>query len=56
MARKQLNKTMVVGLTLCLFAFMVLLSVVMLRQLQRRDPKYFVDLAETALEHEEWHG
>jgi len=33
---------------------MILLSVVMLRQLQRRDPKYFVDLAEAARRQEEW--
>ncbi len=54
MAAKQLNKRLVVGLGLFGFACMILLSVLMLRQLQRRDPKYFVQLAETAAAQEQW--
>jgi tetratricopeptide (TPR) repeat protein len=54
MAMKQLNKRLVVGLGLFGFACMVLLSVLMLRQLQRRDPKYFVALAEAAAGQEQW--
>ena len=45
MARKRLNKNLVVTLTLSGFAMMVLLSVLMLTQLQKRDPKYFIALA-----------
>ncbi len=54
MAKKQLNKKMVVALTLCTFAVMIVLSVVMLNRLQQRDPKYFVELAESAAEQEQW--
>jgi uncharacterized membrane-anchored protein len=39
MAGKRLNKNLVVGLTLCAFVMMVLLSVLMLLQLRQRDPK-----------------
>lgn len=54
MATKQLNKRLVVMLTLIGFAGIVLLSVLMLRQLQRRDPKYFVDLAESSAKQQQW--
>jgi len=54
MARKQINKNLVVALTLCVFLAMVIASVLMLRQLQRADPKRFVAIAESYAEREEW--
>jgi len=54
MAKKQLNKNLIVTLTLCGFAVIVFLSVLMLRQLQKRDPKYFVELATKAEAEERW--
>ncbi len=45
MAKKQLNKNVVVGLTLFAFLVIIVVSVLMLRQLQSRDPKYYTDLA-----------
>jgi cellulose synthase operon protein C len=54
MARKRLNKTLVVALSLCAFAAMIILSAVMLQQLAQRDPKYFVELAQKAEAQGEW--
>jgi len=54
MARKQINKNLVVAITLCGFALMIVLSALMLRQLQQRDPKYFVALAESAAAQGQW--
>jgi len=45
MAKKQLNKNLVVFLTLSAFLMMVIASVLMLRQLQSRDPVYYTELA-----------
>lgn len=46
MARKKLNKNLVITLTLFVFASVIVLSVLMLRQLQRSDPQHFIALAE----------
>ncbi len=54
MGRKRLNKNLVVFLALSAFAMMVLLSVLMLTQLQKRDPKYFVALADRSAEQQQW--
>lgn len=54
MARKKLNKNLVVALSLCGFAAMILLSVLMLQQLAQRDPKYFVEKAENAIAAKDW--
>lgn len=54
MAKKRLNKNVVVGLTLFGFVGMIVLSVIMLSQLRKRDPKYFIDLAEQAVSREHW--
>jgi len=54
MARRQLNKNLVVVLALTGFAMMILLAVLMLSQLQKRDPKYFVALAQRAAVQQQW--
>ncbi len=54
MARKRLNKNIIIGLTLFSMVVMVLLAVLMLQQLQRRDPKHFITLANEYEAHEEW--
>ncbi len=54
MAKKRLNKTMVVALSLCAFAAMIVLSALMLQRLAQRDPKYFVELARKAATAEQW--
>src|SRR3990172_4758822 len=54
MARRRLNKNLVVVLALSGFAMMILLAVLMLGQLQKRDPKYFVALAERSAEQQQW--
>lgn len=54
MGRKRLNKKVVVGLTLCGFAMMIGLSLLMLIQLRQRDPQYFVELARQYEEDEAW--
>ncbi len=54
MAAKQLNKRLVVALSLFGFACMILICVLMLRQLQRRDPHYFVQLGQTAESQQQW--
>jgi tetratricopeptide (TPR) repeat protein len=53
-ARKQLNKNVVVGLGLFFFLAIIAVSAVMIRQLQRRDPKHFVSLAEQYAAAEQW--
>ena len=45
MAKKRLNKNMIVALTLFSLAMLVVLSVLILRQVMHRDPSYFVALA-----------
>lgn len=54
MTKKKLNKNLVVALTLFTFAAMIGLAVIMLGQLQKRDPKYFYDLAEKARSQSQW--
>src|SRR3989304_2576562 len=54
MARKRLNKNLVLVLALSAFAMMILLAVLMLGQLQKRDPEYFVALAERSAEQRQW--
>jgi len=54
MATKQLNKRLVVTLTLVAFVAIILLSVLMLSRLQHRDPKYFVELAEASAKQQQW--
>ncbi len=54
MARKRLNKKLVVALTLLLFLAVIILSVLMFGQLQRGDPKRFVALAVQYEGEEEW--
>ena len=54
MARKQLNKNLVIAITLGVFALMIVLSALMLRQLQQRDPKYFIELANNAAAQGHW--
>ena len=46
MAKRQLNKNVVIALTLFMFLIMIIASVLMLRQLQSRDPAYYTELAE----------
>ncbi|MEK6676859.1 MAG: tetratricopeptide repeat protein, partial [Planctomycetota bacterium] len=46
MAKKQINKNVVVLLSLFGFTGVILVSALMLRQLQQRDPQHFVTLAE----------
>ena len=46
MAKKRLNKNVVIGLSLVGFLIIIVTSVLMLRQLQSRDPKYYAALAE----------
>ena len=45
MARKRINKNMIVALTLFCLAMVVVLAALMLRQVKQRDPTYFVELA-----------
>lgn len=54
MAKRKLNKNVVVGVTLFTFLLMIVLSVIMLNQLQRRDPTYFIELAEQSRDAEQW--
>ncbi len=54
MARKRLNKSLVVVLTLVMFVVMIVVSAVMLRRLRQRDPAYFVNLAVRYEEEGEW--
>ena len=46
MAKKQLNKTVVVGIALFGFLMAICASVLMLRQLRTRDPQHYINLAE----------
>lgn len=54
MARRRLNKNLVVSLTLMGFGAMIVLSVLMLQQLRQRDPKYFINLAQDYAQKEQW--
>ncbi len=54
MAKKRLNKNVVIGLTLFTFVVMIALSIIMLNQLRKRDPAYFVVLAEQAVAGDHW--
>ena len=54
MAKKRLNKNVVVGLTLFGFVLMIVLSIIMLSQLRKRDPAYFIVLAEQAVASDHW--
>jgi len=46
MARRKLNKNVVVGVSLAAFGTMFVLSVLMLGELQKSDPQHFVDFAQ----------
>ncbi len=54
MAGKRLNKKLVVFVTLAGFLTMIVLSLLMLKQLQQRDPQYFIELAKRHEETGEW--
>ncbi|MDO8629219.1 MAG: hypothetical protein Q7R41_01895, partial [Phycisphaerales bacterium] len=54
MAKKKLNKNLVIAITLGMFAVMIILSALMLRQLQQRDPRYFIELANNAATQGHW--
>lgn len=54
MARKRLNKNLIVALTLSVFVAMVFASVLVLRQLQRGDPRHFIELAQRYQADEQW--
>lgn len=54
MARKRLNKNLVVALTLSGFAMMIVLAMVMIGRLQQRDPRHFVELAEQREAQGDW--
>ena len=51
---KQLNKNLIVILTIAAFGVILALSVVMLQRIERSDPKYFVELAERTAGAEKW--
>jgi len=51
---KQLNKNLIVILTIIAFGVILALSVVMLQRIERSDPKYFVELAERASKEQHW--
>ncbi len=51
---KQLNKSLIVALTIAAFGVILALSVVMLQRIERSDPKYFVELAERTAEAGQW--
>ena len=54
MARKRLNKNVVIGLSLFAFLAMIILSVVMLRELQKGDPQRLIELAQSCEAESEW--
>ena len=54
MAKKRLNKNLIVSLTLFTFVMMIVVSVLMIRQLRLRDPQHFVELAKQYEQQEEW--
>lgn len=54
MARKRLNKKLVIGLTVFSFLTVVILSALMLRQLQTGDPQHLVTVAEQYAKKGEW--
>jgi len=51
---KQLNKNLIVALTIAAFGVILALSVVMLQRIERSDPKYFVELAERTAKEGQW--
>ena len=54
LVKDVMNKNVVVGLALCGFIFMILLSVLMLRQIEQRDPKHFIEYAKDFAATEQW--
>lgn len=54
MPRKQINKGLVVSLSLILFVVTVVVSALTFRRLQQRDPEYFVALAQRYADREDW--
>ena len=54
MARKRLNKNLVLVLSFVAFATLLGVSALMLRKLQQRDPQYFVDLARQYEKSDDW--
>ena len=54
MARKRVNKNLVVSLTLFSFVMLIVLSALVLRRIQQGDPKYFVERAQSYETREEW--
>ncbi len=54
MARKLANKNLIVSLTLLSVGMIVIISVLMLRQLQHRDPDYFLELAQQSERDGNW--
>ncbi len=54
MAKKRLNRNVVAALGLCGSLAMIILSVMMIQHLQRRDPQHFVKKAREAEEKELW--
>ena len=54
MAKKKLNKNVVVSITLFVLVMAVVLSVLMIRQVRLRDPKHFVELADQYAARSEW--
>lgn len=51
---KQLNKNLIVVLTIAAFGVILALSVIMLQRIERSDPKYFIELAERAAGVGQW--
>ncbi|MCH8854394.1 MAG: hypothetical protein IID41_17340 [Planctomycetes bacterium] len=54
MPKKRLNKNVVISLTMFTFIMIIVVSVLTLGQLKRRDPKHFVELARQHADKEEW--
>ncbi|MBI1825102.1 MAG: tetratricopeptide repeat protein [Planctomycetes bacterium] len=54
MAKKRLNKSVVVTISLVGFAAVFVIGVLIVRQLKQNDPKHFVEIAEKAAAQENW--
>ena len=54
MARKRLNKNLVLVLSFVAFATLLGVSALVLRNLQQRDPQYFIDLARQYETNDDW--
>ena len=54
MAKKQLNKSLVLVLSVLAAVVIIALSVVMLKRLEPKDPTHFVELAEQSRAQQEW--